>query len=773
MKRIAALLSLIIFLFVVKSSVSAAGYCNFSPEGANGQPYGDVTLSTECVIYESTNGVANGNLTLQNASILLNSTLVFAPGKQINIGTNSYIGINTNGKIQQSLLCVKDADSDGYADVITLDKDPASGLTLTNPITQIGKVAAPIGATSCATSNPGYINSELMNNLTMVDADPLTASSAIIATSDRELLRLGFMINGVTDVFAGTGDIQIVNKNLLVCDGASCPADNFLNLTPPKGNIYVGGKVGIGTTNPGAKLEVTGQVNISSNAKLNFSNGNPLIDSVYDDFNLSTNTDNIGTGKFHFKTNNTTEAMTISASNVGIGITNPDQKLTIEGGITQLRSGGYLMFRESGNTWDFRLQSFAVQKLGIFSGDNLTTPLVTFLHTGNVGIGTTSPITKLEVNGALKFSNTSTDTNDGRIGSGLFAAGLNLVGINSDSTYRKINIWGGVTQNQNDLGNTWTGNSNFPGSGIWNSSGNIGIGTTAPSGRLNIVSTTADSTALIIQDNARKIRLGRDAITVTDLSNVISDLYIQPDGDSILAVNSGNVGIGTYNPGRKLDVSGSLGVTAVGGQWISGKTGTGGITSTTALTAGAYHPLIRQTTSSGHVVNLGGLGDDWGFFGYDVNQTANAYNYTFTMDLANGNVGINTLTPAYKLQVVGSLYAGGSSREYKENIVPLVLDTSKIYQLEPKTYDYKTQYKDLGKKLSGGRQFGLVAEDVYQIYPELTLSDGTRNVANVDYEKLSVLLLVEMKKQKNEIDSLKKQVNSLEQRLIQIESKFK
>jgi hypothetical protein len=95
-------------------------------------------------------------------------------------------------------------------------------------------------------------------------------------------------------------------------------------------------------------------------------------------------------------------------------------------------------------------------------------------------------VTKLEVNGALKFTNVAADANDGKIGSDLFAEGLNIVGINTDSTNRKIHIWGGVTQKQNDLGNTWLGNSYFPGSGIWNSSGNVGIGTTSPSYTLDV-----------------------------------------------------------------------------------------------------------------------------------------------------------------------------------------------------------------------------------------------------------------------------------------------
>ena len=111
-----------------------------------------------------------------------------------------------------------------------------------------------------------------------------------------------------------------------------------------------------------------------------------------------------------------------------------------------------------------------------------------------------------------------------------------------------------------------------------------------------------------------------------------------------------------------LYVKGYINVSASGSSWLTGKTGTGGITSTTQLTSNAYHPLIRQETASGHFVNLGGLGDYWGFFGYDKDRTANGYDYTMIMDLNTGNVGIGTSvgslgTSSHKLSVEGSICA--------------------------------------------------------------------------------------------------------------------
>src|SRR5206468_1314124 len=102
----------------------------------------------------------------------------------------------------------------------------------------------------------------------------------------------------------------------------------------------------------------------------------------------------------------------------------------------------------------------------------------TKIFTGNVGIGTNDSKQKLSVAGDasfsgsvyisgsknyLRFDQQAGNGDDGKIGNSLWYPGLNIVGINSDKTFRKIQLWGQITQNENSGTNTWGGINYFHG----------------------------------------------------------------------------------------------------------------------------------------------------------------------------------------------------------------------------------------------------------------------------------------------------------------------
>ena len=101
----------------------------------------------------------------------------------------------------------------------------------------------------------------------------------------------------------------------------------------------------------------------------------------------------------------------------------------------------------------------------------------------------------------------------------------------------------------------------------------------------------------------------------------------------------------------------------------------------------------------------------------------------------------NTLTISYS----------SSSQRYKENIENLTLDTSKIYNLVPRTFTWKANSPN---GLDGQSDFGLVAEEAKVIIPELVFNNQDDEVEGVKYMTLSVLLLEELKKLKARIEVL-------------------
>lgn len=75
------------------------------------------------------------------------------------------------------------------------------------------------------------------------------------------------------------------------------------------------------------------------------------------------------------------------------------------------------------------------------------------------------------------------------------------------------------------------------------------------------------------------------------------------------------------------------------GTWVSGMTLTNpSIGISTQQTQSSYHPYFGVKTYSGHVVNIGGLGDNFGFYGYYANRTANGTDWSCIFNVATGAI---------------------------------------------------------------------------------------------------------------------------------------
>ncbi len=90
-----------------------------------------------------------------------------------------------------------------------------------------------------------------------------------------------------------------------------------------------------------------------------------------------------------------------------------------------------------------------------------------------------------------------------------------------------------------------------------------------------------------------------------------------------------------------------------------------------------------------------------------------------------------------------------SSRRFKEQITDMGDRSSKLFQLRPVTFLYKPQYDDGSHAL----QYGLIAEEVAELYPDMVGYDKDGQPSSVKYQSLTPMLLNEVQKQNAQLQS--------------------
>jgi Chaperone of endosialidase len=103
----------------------------------------------------------------------------------------------------------------------------------------------------------------------------------------------------------------------------------------------------------------------------------------------------------------------------------------------------------------------------------------------------------------------------------------------------------------------------------------------------------------------------------------------------------------------------------------------------------------------------------------------------------------------------GQLGTRPSAARYKRDIRALGTRSQGLYQLRPVTFRYTHDPE-------GQRQYGLIAEDVAQVYPELVVRRATGAVEAVQYEELIPLLLNEVQLRQHQLAALHTQNQRLE-----------
>ncbi|MBU2264470.1 hypothetical protein KJ797_04050, partial [Patescibacteria group bacterium] len=560
------------------------------------------------------------------------------------------------------------------------------------------------GNVGIGTTGPGskfHIHGSNWNGLTLTNADLASKIGTLKWDS------LGTYVTGKS--------FLILSDETTNVDGSNAGIMFRVNNGPIGGYTFPAmviretGNVGIGTVTPGARLQVSGTLNGgSADAR------GVIIDPTL----MTTNVNGLThTGLLATPTFNTTSS---NVANV-YGIK-----------ISPNHTGTYTTTNAYG---------LYVDATTVTSGI-VTNNYAAVFNGGNVGIGTTGPRNGLEL--AKLDSNYITSLRVGGVTGGtitvplqsetsrhqiLFSSwrdvvtdtvGAKIAAINKN-VYQANNA---LVQNTDlaffTLGTTPTGSDNTTEVMRITNTGNVGIGTTGPGMKLQVIGSAGTNVisagaggnrkiALAVGSNRVGLHLRNDTVAHTGISSDGTDLFFgtasltgSPDTwgtDLVTIKSSGNVGIGTTAPTNTLNILG--GITNSGISIPVNATFTAG---TGTLAIGTYYYRVTALTSSGETTPstetslalsaIGGVNVNWtaitGAIGYKIygrSASAELYiaqvgagvttyldsgaitpagamptvNTTGNVYLASngfGNVGIGTMTPGVKLDVLGGNGAG-------------------------------------------------------------------------------------------------------------------
>lgn len=370
----------------------------------------------------------------------------------------------------------------------------------------------------------------------------------------------------------------------------------------------------------------------------------------------------------------------------------------------------------------------------------------TVYDNGNIGIGTTSPVYKLDVVGYIR-------------GVGFYDA---------DDTNYYINPTGSTSATLQ---------------------GNVGIGTTTPGAKLEVngqVKITGGSPGAgkVLTSDAAGLASwqtpsgGPDNLgNHTATQNIkLNGYWLSGDGgnEGIYVTSSGNVGVGTTSPtAAKLTVQGAsmeaiyAGTTGSNASAVVGVSeGAGGTGVEGWGNAGDGVGVLGRATNSGNVENYGGVFMAMGTHGRGVRGYAIGDGGQGVRGEAwNGNgIGVYGSGNKSDFYAVHGTYHSESSIRWKGDIRPIDSPLDKVMNLRGVYFNWDAEH-------GGQHDVGMVAEEVGKVLPEIVAYEQNGiDATGMDYSKLTPLLVEAVKALKAEVDTQQKKITALEAALAQNES---
>lgn len=228
--------------------------------------------------------------------------------------------------------------------------------------------------------------------------------------------------------------------------------------------------------------------------------------------------------------------------------------------------------------------------------------------------------------------------------------------------------------------------------------------------------------------------------------------------------SSESIGIGN-RAGAFRGGSANISIGTLAGEGLSNGT-SGGITNLfLGVECGRYHVTgdrnimmgyrcgITMTTGTNNIILAN---DDTIVSGDNRIIIGNSSNSSFTARGIFGSTSSGgTAVFVNSSGVLGTLT---SKKESKQNIENIGLEShSIIHDLRPVKFEYKDD--------PGIRQYGLIAEEVHDVDPELIITDENDEINTVKYHDINILLLKEVQRMRKEIDSLQDELYKLKNNL--------
>lgn len=356
---------------------------------------------------------------------------------------------------------------------------------------------------------------------------------------------------------------------------------------------------------------------------------------------------------------------------------------------------------------------------------------ITMTEGGNVGIGTSSPTEKLEVNGHIKCGHVYPRLNN--------TYNVGLTGTRFANGYFTSGIY---------VGNANTSfNSNS--SNTFINKGSIELNATTPYIDFHHGNSTSDYTSRLITTSS-------DTLNCT--SNFTSSKDIKASGD-VIAYSAGNAPAPFKYWYPSVDTSGNLSWTnststttpttrnirgpqgATGPKGATGATGPQGPKGATGAT-GPQGPA-GPTFTGGNVTGIKATGITWPFLGVQDVNSSNGYYISNRSDdklyfcYKNTSTNIASLTNAGSLYIKGN-YSNGSDIRLKERMSNVQNILDKIRDI----YAFYHKRKDIGDNIT---RIGVSAQEINRVFPELIGRadiNGYGEIMTVDYSTLATVVAI-------------------------------